>query len=110
MMQQMTAERKKKAVIAESEGDAEAEIKRAEAEAKAIKIKAEARAEAIKQVAKAEREYISELKEEVGEDLAGKIIVAQKYIDGMEEISDNPSNKVFLPNNFNGVFELGNKE
>ena len=58
----------------------------------------------------AESKYIAELKEEVGEDLAGKIIVAQKYIDGMEEISDNPSNKVFLPNNFNGVFALGNKK
>lgn len=106
MMQQMTAERKKKAIIAESEGEAEAEIKKAEAEAKAIEIKAKARAEALKKITEAEQNYLAVLKNEVGEEKALKIIMAQKYIDGMQEITNNPANKVYLPNNFKGLINL----
>lgn len=106
MMQQMTAERKKKAIIAESEGEAEAEIKKAEAEARALEIKANARAEALKKITEAEQNYLSVLKNEVGEERASKIIIAQKYIDGMQEITNNPANKVYLPNNFNGLINL----
>lgn len=106
MMQQMTAERKKKAIIAEAEGEADAEIKRAEAEARALEIKANARAEALKKITEAEQNYLSVLKNEVGEEKASKIIIAQKYIDGMQEISNNAANKVYLPNNFNGLINL----
>ena len=106
MMQQMTAERKKKAIIAEAEGEADAEIKRAEAEARALEIKANARAEALKKIAEAEQNYLSILKNEVGEEKASKIIIAQKYIDGMQEITNNEANKVYLPNNFNGLINL----
>lgn len=106
MMQQMTAERKKKAIIAEAEGEADAEIKRAEAEARALEIKANARAEALKKITEAEQNYLSVLKKEVGEEKASKIILAQKYIDGMQEITNNAANKVYLPNNFNGLINL----
>ena len=32
--------------------------------------------------------------------------MSQKYIDGMKTITSNPSDKVFLPNNFQGMFEI----
>ena len=91
MMQQMTAERKKKTIIAEAEGDADAEIKRVEV---------------LKKITEAEQNYLSVLKNEVGDEKASKIIIAQKYIDEMQEITNNAANKVYLPNNFNGLINL----
>lgn len=105
MMQEMTAERKKRALTAEAEGEAAAELTRAEAGAKATIIRAKAQADAIKMIADAESTYISKLKENTSAEIAGKIIMSQKYIDGMKTITNNPSNKVFIPNNFNGMFE-----
>lgn len=106
MRQEMTAERKKRAEIAEAQGQAEAEVAKAEAEAKAIKIRAEAQAEATKVMAEAEKEYIQRLKEHATSEVAGNIIMSQKYIEGMQTISKHPSNKVFLPNSFNGLFNI----
>lgn len=106
MMQEMTAERKKRALMAEAEGEAGAEVTKAEAEAKATLIRAKAQAEAIKLIADAESVYISKLKENTSPEIAGQIIMSQKYIDGMKTITSNPSDKVFLPNNFQGMFEI----
>lgn len=106
MMQEMTAERKKRALMAEAEGEAQAEVTKAEGEAKATLIRAQAQAGAIKLIAEAESEYISKLKENSTPEIAGQIIISQKYIDGMKTISSNPSDKVFLPNSFNGMFEI----
>ena len=106
MMQEMSAERKRRALIAESEGKAAAEIKLAEAQAQAIKIKAQADAQALRIKAEAEQEYIEKISEKVGEALAGQIIISQKYIDGMDTISRNASDKVFLPTGFNGLFNI----
>ena len=106
MMQEMAAERKKRAAIAEAEGEAKAEVTKAEAEAKAIKIRAEAQAEATQIRADAEAYYIAKLKDSSSSDVAGEIVMSQKYIDGMKTISQNPSDKVFLPNSFNGLFNL----
>jgi regulator of protease activity HflC (stomatin/prohibitin superfamily) len=106
MMQEMTAERKKRALIAESDGEAAAEVTKATAEANAILIRAKAQAEAIKIMAEAESVYLSKLKENTSPEIAGQIIMSQKYIDGMKTISSNPSDKVFLPNSFQGMFEI----
>ena len=106
MMQEMAAERKKRAAIAEAEGEAQAEVAKAEAEAKAIKIRAEAEAEATQIRAEAEAYYISKLNENATSQVAGDIVISQKYIDGMQSISKNPSDKVFLPNGFNGLFNI----
>lgn len=106
MMQEMTAERKKRALMAEAEGEAQAEVTKAEGEAKATLIRAQAQAGAIKLIAEAESEYISKLKENSTPEIAAQIIISQKYIDGMKTISSNPSDKVFLPNSFNGMFEI----
>ena len=106
MMQEMTAERKKRAFIAEAEGEAKAEVTRATAEASATIIRAQAQADAIKLIAEAESIYISKLKTNSSAEIAGQIIMSQKYIDGMKAISNNPSDKVFLPNSFQGMFEI----
>lgn len=106
MMQEMTAERKKRAIIAEAEGEAQAEVTKANAEASATIIRARAQADAIKLIAEAESVYISKLKENSSAEIAGQIIMSQKFIDGMKAISKNPSDKVFLPNSFQGMFEI----
>jgi regulator of protease activity HflC (stomatin/prohibitin superfamily) len=106
MMQEMTAERKKRALIAEAEGEASAEVTKANADASATIIRAKAQADAIKMIADAESIYISKLKEHTSPEIAGQIIMSQKYIDGMKTITNNPSDKVFLPNSINGLFEI----
>ncbi len=106
MMQEMTAERKKRALVAEAEGEATAEVTKATAEAKAVLIRAKAQAEAIQLIAGAEGIYLSKLKENSNAETAGQILMSQKFIDGMRTISSNPSDKVFLPSSFQGMFEI----
>jgi regulator of protease activity HflC (stomatin/prohibitin superfamily) len=106
MMQEMAAERKKRALIAEAQGEANAIETKAQAEANAVLIKTQAQAESIKLIAEAESYYLEQLKKQSDANIAGKIIMSQKYIDGMKTISNNPSDKVFLPNSINGVFEI----
>jgi regulator of protease activity HflC (stomatin/prohibitin superfamily) len=106
MMQEMAAERKKRALIAEADGQAAAEVARANADANAIMIRAKAQAEALKLIAEAENIYISKIKEGSNTEVAGQIMLAQKYLDGMNIITKNESDKVFLPNSFQGMFNI----
>lgn len=106
MMQEMTAERKKRALMAQAEGEAQAEMTKATADANAMIIRAQAKADALRILAEAEGTYISKLKENASLELAGQIILSQKYIDGMQTISNNPGDKVFLPNSFQGMFDI----
>ncbi|MCT4589446.1 MAG: SPFH/Band 7/PHB domain protein [Carboxylicivirga sp.] len=78
MMQEMTAERKKRALMAEAEGEAQAEMTRANAEANATIIRAQAKADALRILAEAESTYLSKLKENINEEIAGQIIISQK--------------------------------
>lgn len=104
MIQQMDAERRRRALIAEAQGKAEAEVTIAESEKKAAIIRAEGQAQALELLAKAEQTYLGALSERTNEDQAANILTAQKYIDGFETISKNPANMVFAPNNFSGIF------
>ena len=106
MMQEMTAERKKRAVMAQAEGEAQAEMTKATAEANAMIIRAQAKADALRILAEAEGTYVAKLKENASLELAGQILLSQKYIDGMQIISNNPGDKVFLPNSFQGMFDI----
>lgn len=106
MMQEMAAERKKRALVAEAQGEAEAEVMKATAEANATLIRAKAQAEAIQLIAGAESIYLGKLTENTNTETAGQILMSQKFIDGMRTISSNPSDKVFLPNSFQGMFEI----
>lgn len=102
MMQQMDAERRRRAVVADAQGKAEAEVKVAEAEKKAAILRAEGRAKALELISHAERVYLDTL----GSDAASQLLLAQKYIDGFETISKNPADKVFIPNSFRGLFSF----
>lgn len=106
MRQEMTAEREKRAMILEADGKKQFEITTSEGIAAGIKIRAEAEAEALKIKAEAESEYLMKLTERIGTENAGKVLIAEKYIVGMEVISKNPSDKVFMPNNFNPLFNF----
>jgi regulator of protease activity HflC (stomatin/prohibitin superfamily) len=106
MLQEMNAERQKRARISEAEGEAFAITRKAESEAKATLIKAEAQANALKLITDAEINYLSQLKDKTDSQTAGQILVAQKFIEGMETITKNPSDKVFLPSNFQGLFNI----
>jgi len=102
MMQQMDAERRRRAVIADAQGKAKAEVMVAEAEKKAAILRAEGRAKALELLSKAERVYLDTL----GSDAASQLLLAQKYIDGFEVISKKPGDKVFIPNSFHGLFSF----
>ena len=92
--------------MAEAEGEAQAEITRATAEANATIIRAQAKADALRILADAESTYLAKLKENASPEVASQIVISQKYIDGMEVISNNPGDKVFLPNSFQGMFDI----
>ena len=106
MRQQMDAERKRRAKVAEAEGKSEYEIKVAEALKEAAIKKAEGEAKALQKLAKAEKQYLEALKEEVPPEQAAQILISQKYINGFESISENESDKVFLPNNFQALLNM----
>ena len=106
MLQQMDAERRKRAFISEAEGQAEAKIKLAEAQQQSDILIAQGRAKALALIAKAEGEYLATLAKNGLKQDAVQILVAQKYLDGFEVISKNPADKVFLPNSFKGLFSI----
>lgn len=106
MLKQMDAERRRRAIVAEAEGQAEAAIKVAEAEKQSMILRAEGEAIAKQTIAEAEAFYLQRLKQEVSDQDAIQIVMAQKYISGFETISKGGSDKVFLPNSFQGLFSV----
>jgi regulator of protease activity HflC (stomatin/prohibitin superfamily) len=106
MRQQMEAERRRRAMIADSEGKAEAEVKVAAAERDAMILRAEGRAKALAALADAEADYLSRLAQQTSPECAAQILMAQKYLEGFDAISKNPADKVYLPTTFQGVMSL----
>lgn len=106
MRQQMEAERRRRATVADATGRAEAEIKLAEAERSATILRADGQAKALEAIADAELNYLQKLSQSTDSNNAARILIAQKFIDGFEKISRNPSHKVFLPNSINGLFSF----
>ena len=106
MLQQLEAERRKRATVAEAQGEAEAAVTVAEAEKSAEVLRAQGKAEALALISTAEREYLDRLRDAVGVENAGKILIAQKVLESYSVITGNPADKVFLPNNFQGVFSV----
>jgi regulator of protease activity HflC (stomatin/prohibitin superfamily) len=103
MRQQMEAERRRRATVADSAGKAQAEVQLAEAEKQAAILRAEGRAKALATMAEAEAAYLARLSSQTTPECAVQILLAQKYLDGFEKISTNPGDKVFLPNSFHGL-------
>ncbi|MFN6016670.1 MAG: SPFH domain-containing protein [Verrucomicrobiota bacterium] len=110
MVKQMDAERRRRALVAEAEGQAEAKIKVAEAEKQALILRSEGEAIAKAKIAEAESFYLKRLKEQVGEAQAAQIVIAQKYLAGFETITKGSSDKVFLPNSFQGLFSISTEK
>jgi regulator of protease activity HflC (stomatin/prohibitin superfamily) len=110
MVKQMDAERRRRALVAEAEGQAEAAVKVAEAEKQAAILRAEGEAIAKAKIAEAESFYLKRLKDQVGEAQAAQIVIAQKYLSGFETITKGSSDKVFLPNSFQGLFSIGTEK
>jgi len=106
MLQQMDAERRKRAFVSEAEGQAQAKITLAEAQQQSDILIAEGRAKALGLIAEAEGEYLATLAKKGAKQEAMQILLAQKYLDGFESISKNPADKVFLPNSFKGLFSI----
>lgn len=106
MRQQMEAERRRRATVADSEGKAEATVKIAEAERQAAILRAEGQAKALTAIADAEAGYLAKLGAETTPELAAQILLAQKYLEGFHTISSNPSDKVFLPNSPAGLVTI----
>ena len=114
MHRQMKAERDRRAMILEAEGDRQAAIERAEGSKRAAILEAEGEAQAIKNVAEAEkyREVtIAKGEAEAIENVYGAIhagnptndLIAIKYLDSLIAIANGPANKVFLPAEVSGV-------
>ena len=110
MRQQMDAERKRRALISEAEGSAQAEVRVAEAQRDAAVLRAEGQAKALEITAAAEAQYLERLREKVPADDAVSILIAQKYLLGFEAISKNPSDKVFLPSSFHGILSVATND
>ena len=114
MHRQMKAERDRRAKILEAEGDKKSAILRAEGEKESAIREAEGQAQAIKEVAEAHK--FEKLTVADGEALAitkvyGAIhegnptqdLIAIKYLESLEKISDGSATKIFLPFEASGI-------
>ena len=106
MLQQMDAERRRRAIVAEAEGTASAAIQMAEGERQAAVLRAQGAAEALGLLAQAESFYLQTISQTVNAEDAMRLLLAQKVINGYETITKNPSDKVFLPNSFSTLLTI----
>jgi regulator of protease activity HflC (stomatin/prohibitin superfamily) len=109
MEKQMTAERTRRAVVTTAEGDKASAILRAEGEkqAKIVSaegekqsaiLSAEGQAEARLKVANAEAQAIQFVSQAIGKlGSPTQYLIAQKYIDSLNQIAKNANKTVFLP-------------
>jgi regulator of protease activity HflC (stomatin/prohibitin superfamily) len=115
MEKQMMAEREKRATILTAEGEKQRQIliadgerdaalRRAEGEKLAQIMKAEGEAEAKLRVADAEAQAITKIREAFGDKgNPANYLIALKYLDSLEKISDGKATKIFLPVESTGI-------
>ncbi len=114
MHRQMKAERDRRAMILEAEGHKKSAILQAEGTRQAAILQAEGKAAAIKTVAEADRFRkltVAQGEAEAVERVYGAIhngnptndLIAIKYLEALEKISDGKATKIFLPMEVSGV-------
>jgi regulator of protease activity HflC (stomatin/prohibitin superfamily) len=97
MSKQMKAEREKRANILEAEGFKQAAILKAEGVKQQNILEAEGKAEAIKRVADAEKYQIEIVYTAIHSGKPTNDLIAIKYLEALEKISNGTATKIFLP-------------
>ncbi len=92
MLQQMNAERERRALVMLADAEKEATIKKAQGKVDALRLFAEA-----------ERAYVQTLAEVIGADAAARVLLARQTLEGYTTISADPNAKVYLPSNVHAI-------
>lgn len=92
------AEGEKRARILEAEAQKEAQIRRAEGLRESQLLEAEGKAKAIEAIAEAESEAIRKVNQAIIESGTDERVIALKQVEALKEMANNPANKLILPN------------
>lgn len=92
------AEGEKQSQILKAEAEKEANIRRAEGLKESQLLEAEGKAKAIEQIAIAESEAIRKVNTAIIESGTDERVIALKQVEALKEMSNNPANKLILPN------------
>jgi len=103
MHRQMKAERERRAMILEAEGQKRSAILKAEGEAQAIKKVADANRYARVAVAKGEAEAIESVYGAIHRGRPTDDLIAIKYLEALQKIAEGQATKIFLPYEASGI-------
>ncbi|WP_297634455.1 SPFH domain-containing protein [uncultured Clostridium sp.] len=92
------AEGEKQARILEAEAQKEAQIRRAEGLKESQLLEAEGKASAIQRIADAESEAIRKVNSAIIESGTDERVIALKQVEALKEMANGPANKLILPN------------